>query len=141
MKKILFLVLGCMFACSSVDAMENPGDIPVKLVYTKHAQEQMEERGITEADVKSTIESGQKYKDLRYPDPKSFVYKRPMSKGMHYTIVVPVVEEQPNTIVIKTVIQEGTLQKAACHKGKKEAKLKEKREARRKEKREGKKRK
>jgi hypothetical protein len=53
----------------------------------KHAREQMEERGITEKQIISTIVSGEKFKDLKYPEPNCFVYKRPI-KGVHYSVAV-----------------------------------------------------
>jgi hypothetical protein len=81
MNKLFFLILSCIVAHGSVDAMErkqesaavvdaieNPADSPVKLVYTKHALERMNERGITEAQVESIIESGNKFLDAEYPD-------------------------------------------------------------------------
>ena len=120
MNKLFLLFLSCIFIQSSVDAMEKPGDSPVEFVYTQHAQEQMEERGITKTQVEKTIELGQKYRDLKHPEPNCFVYKRPI-KSLHSSIVVPIVKKQPNIIVIKTVILEGTLQKEFQRKEEKES--------------------
>lgn len=77
---------------------------PIRL--TKHAREQMIERGANEAEVKEAITKGSREpaKHGRELCRYNFTFGKHW-QGKHYSIkqVVPVIKEEPNEIVVITV--------------------------------------